>query len=107
MSELMERVIDLAIEIQQIPAPSFDERQRAEFVRSRFASEGLADVSVDELGNVFARLASNGNAKPLIVSAHLDTVFPRETNLQARRENEKVFGPGIGDNLGNANKRAH
>src|SRR5687767_13484736 len=98
MSELMERVIDLAIEIQQIPAPSFEERQRAEFVRSRFASEVLADVSVDELGNVFARLASNGNAKPLIVSAHLDTVFPRETNLQARRENEKVFGPGIGDN---------
>src|SRR5688572_2312768 len=98
MRELMERVIDLAIEIQQIPAPSFDERQRAEFVRSRFASEGLADVSVDELGNVFARLASNGNPKPLIVSAHLDTVFPRETNLQARRENEKVYGPGIGDN---------
>ena len=98
MSELMERVIDLAIEIQQIPAPSFEERQRAEFVRSRFASEGLADVSVDELGNVFARLASNKGAKPLIVSAHLDTVFPRETNLQARRENEKVYGPGIGDN---------
>ena len=98
MSELIERVIDLAIEIQQIPAPTFEEHQRAEFVRSRFASEGLTDVSVDELGNVFACLASNGNAKPLIVSAHLDTVFPRETNLQARRENEKVYGPGIGDN---------
>ena len=82
MSELIERVIDLAIEIQQVPAPSFDERQRAEFVHSRFASEGLADVSVDELGNVFALLASNQGAKPLIISAHLDTVFPRKHLLQ-------------------------
>ena len=98
MSEMIKRMIDLAIEIQQIPAPTFEEAQRAELVRDLFISEALTEVSVDTSGNVFGCLKSNGNAKPLIVSAHLDTVFPRETNLQVRREDGKVYGPGIGDN---------
>ncbi|MEO5887356.1 MAG: M20/M25/M40 family metallo-hydrolase [Anaerolineales bacterium] len=98
MSEIVKRVIDLALEVQQIPAPTFEEEQRADFVRGIFMRETLTDVSVDESGNVFGCLKANGNAKPLIVSAHLDTVFPRETNLQARREDGKVYGPGIGDN---------
>ncbi|MDQ3005965.1 MAG: M20/M25/M40 family metallo-hydrolase [Chloroflexota bacterium] len=98
MSEMLKRVIDLAIEIQQIPAPTFEEEKRAEFVRDLFIREALTDVSVDAIGNVFGCLKSNGNAKPLIVSAHLDTVFPGETNLQVRREDGKVYGPGIGDN---------
>jgi tripeptide aminopeptidase len=98
MSEMIKRVINLAIEIQQIPAPTFEEGRRAEFVRDLFIHEALTEVSVDASGNVLACLKANGNAKPLIVSAHLDTVFPSETNLQARREDGKVYGPGIGDN---------
>lgn len=105
---LADRVIELAIQIQQIPAPTFDERKRAEFVRGLFEQEGL-EVSVDEVGNVFGRWAiddrplsivngPSSTLKPLIVSAHLDTVFPKETDLQIRREGERVFGPGIGDN---------
>ena len=98
MSEILERLIDRAIEIQQICAPTFEEEKRAEFVRGLFSHEKLSDVFIDETGNVFARLESKGKANPLIISAHLDTVFPRETNLQVRRENAKVYGPGIGDN---------
>ena len=98
MSDMIKRVIDIAIEIQQIPAPTFEEGKRAEFVRGLFIREALTEVSVDVSGNVFGCLKSNGNAKPLIVSAHLDTVFPRETNLQVKREDGKVYGPGIGDN---------
>ncbi len=102
MKNIAERVIERAIEIQQIPAPTFDEKQRGEFVRSLFAEEGLKDVSMDEVGNVFGRwTVDNGQLgveKPLIVSAHLDTVFPRETKLEVKRDSEKVFGPGLGDN---------
>ncbi|MCI0556671.1 MAG: M20/M25/M40 family metallo-hydrolase [Anaerolineae bacterium] len=98
MNELIKRVIDLAIDIQQIPAPTFEEGKRAEFVCGMFISERLTDISVDELGNVFGRLKSKGRRKPLIVSAHMDTVFPRETNLDGRRAGGKVYGPGIGDN---------
>jgi len=95
---LAERVIDLAIQIQQFPAPTFEEGKRAEFVRVLFAKENLDNVSMDEIGNVFARLPGNGNGKPLIVSAHLDTVFPMDTDLRVTRRSERIHGPGLGDN---------
>lgn len=98
---LAERVIDLAMEIQQIPAPTFEEGQRAEFVRAMFEREGL-EVSVDEVGNVYGQWATIGSqrsqGKPLIISAHLDTVFPMGTDLRITRRDELIHGPGLGDN---------
>ncbi len=94
---LPERVLDLAMQIQQVPAPTFRERKRAQLVKALFATEGLEDVSVDALQNVCARLPGLQARKPLVVSAHLDTVFPtRKPDL--RREGERIHGPGIGDN---------
>lgn len=96
---LSQRVLELAIQIQQIAAPTFAEGPRGEFVRDLFVKENLDDVSMDSLGNVYARLVGKQkNAKALIVSAHLDTVFPAGTKLQVKQEAGKVFGPGIGDN---------
>ncbi|OGO35514.1 MAG: hypothetical protein A2W35_21385 [Chloroflexi bacterium RBG_16_57_11] len=95
---LVARVLDLAVAIQQIPAPPFGEVQRGAFLHERFLIEGLQDVSVDDIGNVFARIQGQGQMRPVVVSAHLDTVFPYGTDLQVQREADKVFGPGIGDN---------
>jgi acetylornithine deacetylase/succinyl-diaminopimelate desuccinylase-like protein len=95
---VINRLIDRAIQIQQIPAPTFEEAIRAEFVRKMFAAEGLTDIQTDSAGNVFARLLGTKQASPLIVSAHLDTVFPAGTDLAIRRDGGKVYGPGIGDN---------
>ncbi|NJN79962.1 MAG: M20/M25/M40 family metallo-hydrolase [Anaerolineales bacterium] len=93
------QLLDLAIQIQQIPAPTFDEKARAEYVRDLFEKENLKDVAIDEIGNVFARMPGKGkNAKPLVITAHLDTVFPLSTNLQVKEEAGKVIAPGIGDN---------
>ncbi len=55
MNNSIPRLLDLAIAIQQIPAPTFHEAERAEFVRARFAEEGLQDVEIDSVGNVYAR----------------------------------------------------
>ncbi len=99
MIDLSIRVLDLTMQIQQIPAPTFKEELRGKFVHDLFQKENLKDVSIDDLGNVYARLPGrNKNAKPLIVSAHLDTVFPDSVNLQSREEAGKVIAPGIGDN---------
>lgn len=96
---LSKKVLDLAVQIQQIPAPTFAEGPRGEFVRDLFVREKLNDVSMDSLGNVYARLPGKGKkAKALVVSAHLDTVFPAGTRLQIKEEPGRVFGPGIGDN---------
>lgn len=92
------RLLDLAQLIQEIPAPSFDEGQRAGFVREQFIQEGLLDVSLDSLGNLYGRLAGTGQHSPLIVSAHLDTVFPRNVMRSSTRESDRILGPGIGDN---------
>lgn len=92
-------VLELAIQIQQIAAPTFAEGPRGEFVRGLFLKENLQDVAMDSFGNVYARLPGRQKkASPLIVSAHLDTVFPANVNLQVTREKGRVFGPGIGDN---------
>lgn len=101
MNSIAERVIERAVEIQQVPAPTFDESRRGEFVRGLFIEEGLKDVSVDAVGNVFGLFKVEGQrskVKPLIVLAHLDTVFPKATNLEIKREGGKIFGPGLGDN---------
>ena len=58
MNHILSRLLDLAISIQQIPAPTFHEAERAEFVRTQFALENLLDVEIDSVGNVYARLGS-------------------------------------------------
>jgi tripeptide aminopeptidase len=99
MNDFPDRLLDLAIQIQQIPAPTFAEGPRGEFVCGRFIAEGLQDVSMDSLGNVYGRLpGKNSKAMPLIISAHLDTVFPEKTNLVVNKESNKISAPGIGDN---------
>jgi len=95
---LIPKLLDQAIMIQQIPAPTFAEQDRASFVRDRFLEEGLVDVTIDEYGNVLGRLPGIGSTPPLVISAHLDTVFPDYTDLSIRQDSGKIFGPGIGDN---------
>jgi tripeptide aminopeptidase len=98
---LAERVIGDALAIQAIPAPTGEEGARAKGVRERFDSLGLHDVRLDEAGNVIGRTPGANPALPvLMISAHLDTVFPAGTDLIARHDTAagRVTGPGLGDN---------
>jgi tripeptide aminopeptidase len=97
-SSISEQVLNLAIQIQQIPAATFHEGERAKFMRKSFEASGSVDTQMDESGNVYSRIAGQGKKAAVVVSAHLDTVFPPETDLTAKREPGKVYGPGIGDN---------
>ena len=99
------RLIDLCVAIQQIPAPTGAEAERAAWVEARMRGIGLRDVERDDLGNVYGRRAAAANPSrararsALLVSAHTDTVFPPETDLRVRRlANGLLRGPGIGDN---------
>lgn len=94
------RIVADAMAIQQIPGPTFDEAQRAAFVRERFAQyERLTDVSIDSVYNVYGRWPGEKSDLPaLLISAHMDTVFPLDTDLTLRHEEGRIYGPGLGDN---------
>jgi len=91
-------IVAEAIRICEIPAPTFDEGERAAYVRSRFEALGLADVTIDAAGNARARRPGAGGGPGVAVAAHVDTVFPRETDVTVRREGGRLLAPGIGDN---------
>jgi tripeptide aminopeptidase len=93
----LKRWVENTLQIQSIPAPTFHEGARAQFMGEVFASLNLLDVRIDEDNNVFARIPGE-STPPLIVSAHLDTVFPLETPLKSIRKGNRIIGPGIGDN---------
>ena len=98
MQSLVDKILKLAIDIQQIPAPTFDERKRADFLQKLYLAEGLDKVKIDEVGNLYGRIQGDSDAAPLVICAHLDTVFPAETDLRIARDPDRVTGPGIGDN---------
>jgi acetylornithine deacetylase/succinyl-diaminopimelate desuccinylase-like protein len=82
--------------ICEIPAPPFGEAARgAELVR-RFEALGLA-ARTDAVGNVIAERAGAGKGATVVLSAHLDTVFPESTDVKVRRQGGRLLGPGIGD----------
>ncbi|MCG8638436.1 MAG: M20/M25/M40 family metallo-hydrolase [Desulfobacterales bacterium] len=93
----VDRILDEAIRVQQIPAPTFQEKQRSDYVCQRFVKSGLARVTQDRLFNVYGRIPGQG-APPVVVSAHLDTVFDLQTDLTIKQEPQRIHGPGIGDN---------
>jgi tripeptide aminopeptidase len=92
--------LELIITIQQIPAPTFGEAERAAFLRSRFEQLGLEAVEQDELNNVYGRLSGydGRHRRPVVISAHSDTVFPYDTDLRASRQEPLLYGPGMADN---------
>jgi tripeptide aminopeptidase len=94
----IDEIAELCIAVQQVSAPTGEEQERARYVAERFREIGLEDVEVDDAPNVYGRVAGADADRALMVSAHLDTVFPREIDLTVRRDSVRIHGPGIGDN---------
>ncbi|MEK6408518.1 MAG: M20/M25/M40 family metallo-hydrolase [Acidobacteriota bacterium] len=86
------------VRICEIPAPPFKEEARAREIARRFEEVGLQRVRSDEVGNVIAERPGFSPEPRIIVSAHLDTVFPEGTNVRVRRDGARFHAPGISDN---------
>lgn len=84
------------IRITEIPAPPFQESVRAAYMKKLLASTGLR-VETDDTGNVIGEWTG---ASPDIVmlTAHLDTVFPPGTDVHVKQEGGRLMAPGISDN---------
>jgi tripeptide aminopeptidase len=92
------QVVEEAIRICEIPAPTFEEGERAKYVRRRFEALGLEDVTIDPAGNARGRRPGAAPEPGLAMAAHLDTVFPKNAHVKVRREGSRLHAPGIGDN---------
>lgn len=92
------KLVNEVIAICQIPSPTFSEKRRGEYVKQRMAEIGLSDVHMDAVGNVIGRLKGTGRGPTVLVAAHIDTVFPMETNVTVRVDGEILRAPGVGDN---------
>ena len=84
------------VRITLIPAPPFGETARAECFTGELSQMGFAPAT-DAIGNVIAAYDGTGS-NPVVIGAHLDTVFPASTPLELRRKGRSLFLPGISDN---------
>src|SRR5215204_1291241 len=98
-----DRFVEDLIHLTEIPAPPFKEKARAEAFMKLLKRDGLSDVEMDAEGNVMGlrqgigTIPPNGARGVLVISAHLDTVFPEGTNVTVKREGTVLRAPGVGD----------
>jgi tripeptide aminopeptidase len=92
------RALEEQKRITEIPAPPYKEKVRAEYFLKRMQELGFKDAAIDTEGNVIAlRKGTSGGRPKLVVSAHLDTVFPESTDVTVKEKDGAILAPGIGD----------
>ena len=97
------KIMDWQARLVGIPAPPFGEAARSQWLAARFAEAGLRQVHTDAVGNVFgflpaAKLPPESTGPVVVLSAHLDTVFPAGTPLNPVVDGERLQAPGACDN---------
>jgi len=94
-----QRILQWQAEMVAVPAPPFGERPRAEWLCERFRELGLENPHLDEVGNAIAvQTGTGGSARKVLLSAHIDTVFPAGTPISAGRDGTRLTAPGACDN---------
>lgn len=90
-------LVQQQISICQIAAPPFKERRRAEDFVRRFRELGYENARLDSIGNVVVERPGETGDTVVVLSAHLDNVFPEGTNVTVKQSGDTLRGPGIGD----------
>ena len=89
--------LDEQVRLCEIPAPPFGEAARGAAYAEAMRVAGLDDVRIDAAGNVLGERPGRSAGPRLVFSAHLDTVFPLDTDVRVTRTGSVLRGPGIGD----------
>ncbi len=97
--QIREIVIVNIILIGQIPAPTFQEEDRAAFLLDRMAEFQVDECSTDSYGNPFGIIRGTSPGKPpIFVVAHLDTILDKDADHNFTVTENSIAGPGILDN---------
>src|SRR5690606_8413460 len=97
IDELRDRTRADHIMLTEIPAPPFNEQARAERFAELLREAGADSVWIDEEGNVLALRRGTEGGNTIVLSGHLDTVFPEGTDVTVRVRGDTLFAPGVGD----------
>jgi di/tripeptidase len=92
-----DRLVAEIIQLTEIPAPPFKETARATAYLAMLKAHGLANVEQDAEGNVMGVRRGTGKGPLIAIAAHLDTVFPEDTDVKVKRKGTRLEAPGIGD----------
>jgi acetylornithine deacetylase/succinyl-diaminopimelate desuccinylase-like protein len=101
IDETRDELISLLRDIAEAPAPTFQEQTRTALLLQRFPEVGLRQVHALPGGSVLGYTGDRSRPNTLLLAAHIDTVFPIETDLSTRVEGQVLHGPGTGDNAAN------
>jgi tripeptide aminopeptidase len=95
------RMMQWQQELVSIAAPPFGESRRAEWLAARFRELRLQQVEIDSVGNVLGCYPGNrsrSGQRCVMLSAHIDTVFPLDTPIAPLLEHNRLEAPGACDN---------
>lgn len=90
------RTLEEQLLLARTPAPPFEEAERGRVMAGLLRAAGTGEPWTDAVGNVLAWCGEAGPS-PLVLSAHLDTVFPASQEIAFRQEGDRWIGPGICD----------
>jgi len=89
---------DQHLQLCRIPAPTFFEQRRAEWMLAQFRALGCV-ARIDRAGNVIAHPLENRDGPYIALTAHLDTVLaPRKDDEVYLGPDGRLHGPGVSDN---------
>jgi len=92
-----DRTVEDQIRLAEIPAPPFGEEGRARAYAGMLGEAGADSVFLDDEGNAIGIRRGTGGEGIVLLSGHLDTVFPEGTDVTVRRSGDTLRAPGIGD----------
>ena len=91
-------VNDIHLQLCRVPAPTFHELPRAEWMAAQFRALGW-HAGIDSEGNVLASLDPHPDGSLIAITAHLDTVLAPRIKEDISLDPEGVLlGPGVSDN---------
>ena len=97
IEELEPRTMADLVRLTEIPAPPFMEEVRGRAYMDMLIEAGADTAWVDGEGNVIAVRRGTSGEEVLVLSGHLDTVFPEGTDVTVRMRGDTLHAPGVGD----------
>ena len=97
LHDFREVILGNLVMLGEIPAPTFKESERVDFITNRFSELGLLNASTDEVGNGVGILEGEEGENNILLVAHADTIFSEKIDHTITVHTDRVVGAGVAD----------